>query len=92
MEDLATAQQTIDSDPSNRRHVVNLIFDALEFTFYEILLLNEQDIYQTGQNTIGFDAALNACKKLGIDIPLIGTVLAIHKLRGDALRFTGNLC
>ena len=83
IEDFIAIQYHTDSDIINRRHIINLMYDTLEFTLYEILLLHEQDIYQNGQNTIGFDAALSICKKLDLDIPLIGTVRTVQKLRGD---------
>ena len=66
------------------RHAVCLMYDALEFLFYEILLENNADIYASGQNTIGFDTALNECKKLGVSLPFIGIIREIQKLRGDA--------
>jgi hypothetical protein len=84
LEDLQAAQRYASTDQPNRRHVICLLFDALEFIFYEILLLHEKDIYKSGQNTIGFDDALDACRKIPIEIPLIGTVRAVQKHRGDA--------
>ena len=68
----------------NRRHVICLMFDAIEFVLYETLLLNDRDIYKSGQNTIGFDDSLKECQRLGVEIPLIGTVRQIQKHRGDA--------
>ena len=76
---LCAARETV-----NRRHVICLMFDAIEFVLYEILLLNDRDIYRSGQNTIGFDEALAECHKIGVEIPLIGTVRQIQKYRGDA--------
>ncbi len=66
------------------RHAACLMHDAIEFTLYEILLLENQDIYSSGQRTIGLDRALDACRKVGVDIPLIGTIRTIQKHRGDA--------
>jgi len=68
----------------NRRQALCLMHDCLEFLFYEILLAKDVDIYSTGQNTIGFDIALNECKKRGISLPLIGYIRTIQKKRGDA--------
>src|SRR5260370_3335540 len=84
LEDAETAQRFITSNVLKRRHLVCLMFDSLEFIFYEILLLNEIDIYKSGQNTIVFDEALEKCRNLPVDIPLIGTIRKIQKLRGDA--------
>ena len=84
LEDLEELQLCASRETTNRRHVVCLMFDALEFVLYEILLLHERDIYRTGQNTIGFDDALRVCQGLGLEIPLIGTVRQIQKCRGDA--------
>ena len=47
-------------------------------------MLNNEDIYISGQNTIGLDRALDIGRKLEVDIPLIGTIRAIQKHRGDA--------
>jgi hypothetical protein len=69
---------------ANMRQAVCFMHDALEFLFYEVLLARDVDIYSTGQNTIGFDAALEECKKQGVSLPLIGTIRAIQKHRGDA--------
>src|ERR1035438_486742 len=69
---------------ANMRQAVCFMHDALEFLFYEVLLARDADIYSTGQNTIGFDAALEECKKRGVSLPLIGTIRAIQKHRGDA--------
>ena len=84
LEDLVELQLCASRETTNRRHVVCLMFDALEFILYEILLLHERDIYRTGQNTIGFDDALCICQEFGLEIPLIGTVRQIQKCRGDA--------
>lgn len=84
LEDLEELQLCASRESTNRRHVVCLMFDALEFVLYEILLLHERDIYRTGQNTIGFDDALSICQETGIEIPLIGTIRQIQKHRGDA--------
>ena len=85
LEDLQVAQRYASTDQPNRRHVICLMFDALEFIFYEILLLREKHIYRSGQNTIGFDDALDACRRLPIAIPLIGTIRNLQKHRGDAI-------
>jgi hypothetical protein len=84
LEDLQELHLCARRDQANRRHVVSLMFDALEFVLYEILLLHELDIYKTGQNTIGFDEGLSIIQGLAVEIPLIGTVRAIQKHRGDA--------
>lgn len=84
IEDLGEAHLAAAHEQPNRRHVVCLMFDCLEFVLYEIMLLHEQDIYKTGQNTIGFDNALRACQDLGVETPFIGTVREIQKTRGDA--------
>jgi hypothetical protein len=84
LEDAALVSEIVSGRIGTPRHVVCLMHDAIEFTLYEILLLENQDIYISGQHTIGLDRALEACRKLGIDIPLIGTIRAIQKHRGDA--------
>lgn len=84
LEDLEAAYCYASTERPNMRHVVCLMFDALEFLLYEILLLHEKDIYRTGQNTIGFDEALKICRELQFEIPLIGTVRDVQKHRGDA--------
>lgn len=84
LEDIEEANLCVSREIPNRRHVICLMFDALEFVLYEILLLHENDIYKTGQSTIGFDDALSISQKLGVNIPLIGTVRQIQKHRGDA--------
>jgi hypothetical protein len=68
----------------NRRQALCLMHDCLEFLFYEVLLAKDVDIYSTGQNTIGFDTALNECKKKGISPPLLNYIRSIQKKRGDA--------
>jgi hypothetical protein len=84
LEDLAEIELCTSRAVPNRRHVVCLMFDVLEFVLYEILILHGQDIYRSGQNTIGFDDALRACKELGVEIPRIGVVRDVQKHRGDA--------
>lgn len=84
LEDAALVSEIVSGKIGTSRHVVCLMHDAIEFTLYEILLLENQDIYVSGQHTIGLDRALDACKKLGIDIPFIGTIRTIQKHRDDA--------
>jgi len=84
LEDLAFISEIASGRVGTPRHAVCLMHDSIEFTLYEILLLENQDIYTSGQRTIGLDRALEACCKLNIDIPLIGTIRAIQKHRGDA--------
>jgi hypothetical protein len=84
LEDATLASKIVSGRIGTSRHVVCLMHDAIEFILYEIVLLENQDIYVSGQHTIGLDRALDACKKLGIDIPLIGTIRTIQKHRGDA--------
>lgn len=83
LEDYALAL-TLAADAHHARHAVCLMHDAIEFLMYEALLMMDHDIYEDGQHTIGFNQALAACEKLGILIPLLGTVRAIQKQRGDA--------
>jgi len=83
LEDYALATK-LALEPNKARHAVCLMHDAIEFLLYEILLFTEHDIYNDGQHTIGFDGALTACEKKEIRIPLLGTVRAIQKQRGDA--------
>lgn len=84
IEDLEEVHLAGSRKTPNRRHVVCLMFDALEFVLYEILLLHNRDIYRSGQSTIGFDDALRICQELGVEIPRIGVVRQIQKHRGDA--------
>lgn len=66
------------------RHAICLMHDAIEFILYEILILEDIDIYKNGQNTIGLDKAISECRNIGVDIPLISTIRSIQKHRGDA--------
>ncbi|MCY4503728.1 MAG: hypothetical protein OXE57_19510 [Alphaproteobacteria bacterium] len=84
LEDILELHSCAARESVNRRHVICLMFDAIEFMLYETLLLNDRDIYRSGQNTIGFDDALAGCHDIGIEIPLIGTIRQIQKHRGDA--------
>ena len=84
IEDIHELQFRIAHEPVNRRHVVCLMFDAIEFVLYEILVVNDCDIYKSGQNTIGFNDALQKCQAINIEIPLIGAIRQIQKNRGDA--------
>lgn len=84
LEDIEEFQHCVSCELPNRRHAACLMFDALEFVLYEILLIHERDIYRNGQHTMGFDDALNACLDIDIEIPLIGAVRQIQKQRGDA--------
>jgi ribosomal protein S20 len=83
LEDSAIALR-LAGEGGNSRQSVCLMHDALEFLFYQILSGREVDVYKSGQNTIGFDAALEKCK--GQDIPLTSLTLIreIQKRRGDA--------
>jgi hypothetical protein len=83
-EDVKLAERLFDSKGSSPRHIILLLHDALEFLFYECLLLNEVDIYENGQNTIGFDKAYNLLVKSGYRLPYVATIREIQKLRGDA--------
>lgn len=84
LDDIRLASQLTRRDLGSPRHVVILLHDALEFILYEALQALSVDIYKNGQNTIGLDAAVTACKANGIDLPLLGTIRAIQKHRGDA--------
>ena len=68
----------------NTRQAVCFMHDALEFLFYQVLLAKDVDIYVSGQNTIGFDAALKECREKEISLPLIDAIRAVQKHRGDA--------
>ncbi len=74
----------LSSDPGLARHAVCLMHDAIEFALYEILVHTNHDIYRDGQHTIGLDEALATCRRLNVNVPLIGTIRAIQKHRGDA--------
>ena len=84
LEDVQLAFQLTRKDLGSPRHVVILLHDALEFLLYEVLLTHGQDIYKNGQSTIGLDAAITAAKQNAFTLPLIGTIRAIQKHRGDA--------
>jgi hypothetical protein len=84
LEDCALVAQIASEGVGNPRHAVCLMHDSIEFVLYEALLLADYDIYKSGQNTIGLDNALAACRRCEIDIPLIGTIRSIQKHRGDA--------
>jgi hypothetical protein len=90
LEDYALALRLAGDTEGNGRQVANMrqavcfMHDALEFLFYEVLLARDADIYKTGQNTIGFDDALEECRKRGVSLPLIGLIRTIQKQRGDA--------
>jgi hypothetical protein len=84
LEDMRLASALAGPKSASPRHVVLLLHDALEFLLYEILLALDQDIYKNGQTTIGLDAAISACKTIGVHLPLIGTIRSIQKFRGDA--------
>jgi hypothetical protein len=58
--------------------------DSIEFILYESLLVLDIDIYKNGQNTIGLNAAIHLAHDNNIDLPLIGAIRTIQKLRGDA--------
>jgi hypothetical protein len=90
LEDYALALRLTGDTEGNGRQAANIrqgvcfMHDALEFLLYEVLLAREADIYKTGQNTIGFDDALEECRKRGVSLPLIGIIRTIQKQRGDA--------
>jgi hypothetical protein len=83
LEDHSLAQK-LSKNPEHARASVCLMHDSIEFLLYEILVHLDFDIYVDGQHTIGFNDALDAAKKLNVNVPLLGTVRAIQKLRGDA--------
>ncbi len=84
LEDARVVAQIVEDRLGGPRHAVCLMHDAIEFVLYEILLTRSRDIYADGQHTIGLDKALSECGRLGIEIPLVGTVRSIQKHRGDA--------
>jgi hypothetical protein len=84
LDDIRLASQLTSRDLGTPRQVVTLMHDALEFILYEVLQMLSVDIYKNGQNTIGLDAAIGVCKANDIDLPLLGTIRAIQKHRGDA--------
>lgn len=84
IEDAAAAQMALTQSRPCPRHIVSFMHDALEFTLYEILLSAGTDIYESGQNTIGFNQALTHYAKIHGEPPFIGTIRAIQKHRGDA--------
>ncbi|MCK4512867.1 hypothetical protein KAW64_14075 [bacterium] len=84
LEDYASLARLGHDRPETPRHGILMMHDVLEFTLYEILILRGVDIYRNGQNTIGFDGALKEFLACGFDMPLIGSVRRIQKLRGDA--------
>jgi hypothetical protein len=84
LDDVALLSEILTRNLGSARHAVCLMHDSLEFILYESLLALDQDIYRNGQNTIGLDAAISLCKTCGIDLPLLGTIRAIQKHRGDA--------
>lgn len=84
LEDSTLVSEIASGRIGSPRHAVCLMHDTIEFILYETLLLENQDIYISGQNTIGLNRALDICRKLDMDIPLIGTIRAIQKHRGDA--------
>ncbi len=84
LEDVVLITEISSNHVGTERHSVILMYDVIEFILYEVLLLRDEDIYANGQRTIGLDSALGQCRKLGIDLPLIGTIRSIQKHRGDA--------
>jgi hypothetical protein len=84
LEDIQLASTLAARRIGSPRNVVCLLYDALEFILYEALLAVDYDIYKNGQNTIGLDGAISACNEVKIDLPLIGSIRAIQKHRGDA--------
>jgi hypothetical protein len=83
LEDYSLAMR-LASEGGNPRQSITLMHDALEFLIYQILSGKEVDVYKSGQNTIGFDEALQKCEKKGVSLPHIATVRDIQKRRGDA--------
>ncbi len=84
LEDIALVSEIVSGRIGSPRHAVCLMHDAIEFALYETLQHANQDIYISGQKTIGLHQALSMCRKFDIDIPLIGTIREIQKHRGDA--------
>jgi len=84
LDDMLLASELTGRTVGSPRHVICLLYDAVEFVLYESLFALDQDIYKNGQNTIGLDAAIALCKSNGIDLPLLGTIRRIQKHRGDA--------
>lgn len=84
LEDMALVSELTRRELGTPRNIISLLHDALEFILYESLLAVNQDIYKNGQNTIGLDAAILRCKENDIELPLLGTIRAIQKHRGDA--------
>ena len=84
LDDIALASDLAHYSPGKPRHVVMLLHDALEFILYETLQMMSEDIYKSGQNTIGLDSAIALCKEKNIELPLLGTIRTIQKHRGDA--------
>ena len=71
-------------DPANRRHSVLLLEEAFEFAFYQKLDMLGQDVYRTGQKTIGIDSAIGLIRQEGIGLLFLNAVRKVQKLRGDA--------
>jgi hypothetical protein len=84
LDDMLLVSELTKHGIGSARHIVTLLHDAVEFILYESLLAEDEDIYRNGQNTIGLDAAIGLCKARHIDLPLLGTIRAIQKHRGDA--------
>jgi hypothetical protein len=84
LEDARVVSQIVEDYLGGPRHAVCLMHDAIEFVLYEILLARSRDIYASGEHTIGLDKAISECGRIGIEIPLVGTVRSIQKHRGDA--------
>jgi hypothetical protein len=68
--------------PKNKRHSVLLFEDSMEFLFYQKLCLINEDIYKNGQNTIGFDKALEIVKEKS-GLLFLDVIRRVQKLRGD---------
>ncbi|MFC1794214.1 hypothetical protein ACFL3Q_11575 [Planctomycetota bacterium] len=83
-EDIELIECLMEDKVCKPRHVIVLFHDALEFLMYECLQLLDVDIYENGQNTIGFDKALTAIIKSGYRPCYMATIREIQKLRGDA--------
>lgn len=61
-----------------------LLEEAFEFAFYQKLDMLGQDVYRTGQKTIGIDSAIGLIRQEGIGLLFLNAVRKVQKLRGDA--------
>jgi len=84
MDDMDFAENLMKKRSCKPRHIIILFHDVLEFLMYEALQVNDIDIYNNGQNTVGFDKALSLLIKLNYKPSYMATIREIQKLRGDA--------